>query len=341
MSCAGSCFRVFIADLVHLVDPAMAATLDFSELTFEKLQLAAGLGLPHASEVDLLVRAPLRDPPTDTDDDDPASSEHLTLVHVEIESRFRSAMDARMVRYACQIASQYARPVFPLVVFLAGGKTDLKLRTGVEHNGAFVFLEAHYLAFCLARCDPADYLARDRPLAWALSPLMRRNAGDRVAQKLAALRRPAPPCAALRRIAAANAAQSLTTEQRYLLTQTVDSYPALHGAEAERYAEQIEQQPEEIRDMIPRTYEQVFEEGQQAGHQLGVQEGPQLGVQEGRQLGVQEGRKAMLVRMIEQRFGTMDDAARARLDAIEDPDALDRLAARLFEVSSVEMLLEA
>ncbi|MEM6453947.1 MAG: hypothetical protein AAF772_02525, partial [Acidobacteriota bacterium] len=213
-------FRVFIADLVHLVNPAMAATLDFSKLTFEKPQLAAGLGLPHASEVDLLVRAPLRDPPTDTDED-PAADEHLILVHVEIESRFRSAMDARMVRYACQIASQYARPVFPLAVFLAGGKTDLELRTGVEHNGAFVFLEAHYLAFCLARCDPADYLARDRPLAWALSPLMRRNAGDRVAQKLAALRR----------VATANATQSLTTKQRYLLTQTINSYPALHGAE--------------------------------------------------------------------------------------------------------------
>ncbi|MEM6455800.1 MAG: hypothetical protein AAF772_11945 [Acidobacteriota bacterium] len=323
----------------------MAATLDFGNLTFEKPQLAAGLGQPHAAEVDLLVRAPLRDPPTNAGDDDSAANEQLILVHVEIESRFRGAMDARMVRYACQIASQYARPVFPLAVFLAGGKTDLELRTGVEHNGTFVFLEAHYLAFCLACCDPADYLAHDRPLAWALSPLMRRNAGDRVAQKLAALRR------------IATATEPLTTEQRYLLTQTVDSYPPLRGAEAERYAEQIEQQPEEIRDMIPRTYEQVFEEGQQAGHQLGiqegrqlgvqegrqlgVQEGRQLGVQEGRQLGVQEGRRAMLIRMIEQRFGTMADDARARLDAIDDPDVLDRMAERLFEVSSVEMLLEA
>ncbi|MEM6456230.1 MAG: hypothetical protein AAF772_14130, partial [Acidobacteriota bacterium] len=143
--------------------------------------------------------------------------------------------------------------------------------------------------------------------------------------------------AALRRVATANATQSLTTKQRYLLTQTINSYPALHGAEAERYAEQIEQQPEEIRNMIPRTYEQVFEEGQQAGHQLGVQEGHQLGVQEG----IQAGRRVMLIRMIEQRFGAMDDDARARLDAIDDPDALDRLAARLFEVSSVEVLLEA
>ncbi|MEM6456073.1 MAG: DUF4351 domain-containing protein, partial [Acidobacteriota bacterium] len=178
-----------------------------------------------------------------------------------------------------------------------------------------------------------------------LSPLMRRNAGDRVAQKLAALRR-----------IAATPTQSLTTKQRYLLTQTVDSYPALRGAEAERYAEQIEQQPEEIRNMIPRTYEQVFEEGQQAGHQaghqLGVQEGHQLGVQEGRQLGVQEGRqlgvqegiqegrRAMLIRMIEQRFGAMDATARAHLDAIDDPDTLDQLAERLFEVPSVEMLLK-
>ncbi|MEM6456822.1 MAG: Yae1 family protein [Acidobacteriota bacterium] len=335
-------FRAFFADLIQLVAPDVAAELDLTRSKPTDTVLTAGLGEPHSAEVDLLVSVPLRDPPENRSSEE--DEEQLILVHVEIESRFRRAMDARMLRYVCRIVSQYDRPVFPLVVVLTGGPIALETRTCAHGISAFASVQTRYVAFCLARCNPEDYRDRDEPLAAALIALMRAGDGDRARQKLDALRR----------IAAF--AKQLSSEQRYLLLKTVDTYLTLRGQDAERYAEIMQEQPAEIRDMVPQTYEQFIAEahqtGVQEGRQLGVQEGRQLGVQEGRQLGVQEGRQlgvqvgeargrlSLLRRLIERRFGPMSDDERARLDAIDDPDVLDRLAERLLDATSVASLWE-
>ncbi|MEM6453677.1 MAG: DUF4351 domain-containing protein [Acidobacteriota bacterium] len=304
-----SLFRSFFADLLRLSLPEAAAALALDRLTSVRTDLADGPGKPRTGEVDLLARAPLRDPP----------DHRHALVHVEIEARFRRAMDARMVRYAHRLWGRYNAPLCQLVVFLSGGGVARGVRRIAGHARPFYRPAVDYVALCLERCDPADFLDRDEPLAWALSALMRAGNDDRALQKLTALQR----------IAAAG--NHLTRQQRYLLAQTVGIYLPLSGNDAKRYAEMIHTQPEEIRNMMPRTYEDVLEEGRQMGHQLGVQEGHQLGVQ--------EGRRALLRRQIEHRFGPMTETDRARLDAIDDLDALDRLAERLLDAPSVEALL--
>ncbi|MEM6453836.1 MAG: DUF4351 domain-containing protein [Acidobacteriota bacterium] len=323
-------FTTFFADLVQLAAPSTAEALDFARARDQKTALAAGLGAPRTGEVDLLVRVPLRDPPAPSASGD-ASDAPRILVHIEIEARFRREMDARMARYGHQLCSQHDRPILPLVVFLRGGPAARAVRGVAQHAGPFLHALCFYIALCLERCDPSAHLARDEPLAWGLAALMRAGGGDRARQKLAILQR----------IAAAG--NRLTRQQRYLLTQTVSLYLPLQGADAERYAEMIQEQPEEIQDMIPRTYQQVIEEGRQIGvqegRQIGVQEGRQIGVQEGRQIGVEEGQQRIVRRLIERRFGPLSDDDRARLDAIDDPDALDRLAERVFDAPSVAALL--
>ncbi|MEM6454331.1 MAG: hypothetical protein AAF772_04480 [Acidobacteriota bacterium] len=153
-----------------------------------------------------------------------------------------------------------------LVVFLKGGKVPLETRSFVQGVPAFASVQVNYLAFCLARCDPADYRDRDEPLAAALVALMRAGDGDRVQQKLDAIRR----------IAALT--KQLSSKQRYLLLKTIDTYLTLRGRDAERYAETMQEQPEEIRIMAPQTYEEFIADALQEGRQLGVQEGRQLGV---------------------------------------------------------------
>ncbi len=67
----------------------------------------------------------------------------------------------------------------------------------------------------------------------------------------------------------------------------------------------------------------------------------QEGKQEGRQEGVQEGRKEGIQRVVlsllEQRFGSVPDAVRRRVKALESPDDLTRLAGR---VSTADSLAE-
>ncbi|MEM6453544.1 MAG: hypothetical protein AAF772_00480 [Acidobacteriota bacterium] len=80
--------------------------------------------------------------------------------------------------------------------------------------------------------------------------------------------------------------------------------------------------------MAPQTYEQFIADA--------LQEGRQLGVQEGRQQ-----TRTMLRRLIERRFGPLGADDRSHLDAIDDPDALDGVAERLFDAPSVAALLDA
>ncbi|MEM6454902.1 MAG: DUF4351 domain-containing protein [Acidobacteriota bacterium] len=82
--------------------------------------------------------------------------------------------------------------------------------------------------------------------------------------------------------------------------------------------------------MVPQTYEQFIAEA----HQTGIQEGRQIGVQEGHRR-----MRALLQRQIEHRFGPLSDDHRARLDAIDDPDALDQLAEQLLDAPSADALL--
>ncbi|MEM6454901.1 MAG: hypothetical protein AAF772_07380 [Acidobacteriota bacterium] len=119
--------------------------------------------------------------------------------------------------------------MFPLVVFLKGGPVALETRTHAQGIPALASVQVSYVAFCLERCDPADYRERDEPLATALVALMRAGDGDRVRQKLDALRR------------IATLAKQLSSERHYLLLKTVDTYLTLRGQDAERYADIMQQ----------------------------------------------------------------------------------------------------
>lgn len=65
-------------------------------------------------------------------------------------------------------------------------------------------------------------------------------------------------------------------------------------------------------------------------------------VAEGRTEGLDEGRteglRQMLRRFLEKRFGPLSATARERLEAIDDPEALDRLGDRIFDARSLDEL---
>jgi predicted transposase YdaD len=72
-----------------------------------------------------------------------------------------------------------------------------------------------------------------------------------------------------------------------------------------------------LAERIDSWNEQVREEGRQEGRQQGRQEGWQQGRQEGRQ----EGEVKALLRLLEKRFGPVDQATRERI-AAADADLL-------------------
>jgi hypothetical protein len=59
----------------------------------------------------------------------------------------------------------------------------------------------------------------------------------------------------------------------------------------------------EAKDIVMTVGEQLIQQGVQQGIQQGVQQGIQQGVQQGIQQGVQQGERAVLLRLLRQRFG--------------------------------------
>jgi hypothetical protein len=77
---------------------------------------------------------------------------------------------------------------------------------------------------------------------------------------------------------------------------------------------------------VEELKEAGLREGLREGRQVGLQEGRQVGLQEGRQVGLQEGRQVghreLLLRQMERKFGTVNPAARRRIEDAEDRQLL-------------------
>jgi len=83
--------------------------------------------------------------------------------------------------------------------------------------------------------------------------------------------------------------------------------------------------------------QQGMQQGMQKGMQQGIEEGMQQGIQQGMQQGMQQGEVAVLMRLLQHKFGPLPNHYRQRL-INADASALLRWTDQLFEVDSLELL---
>jgi len=201
--------RSFFSDLLHLAVPDLAARLDLAHpVLLDKEFFTIG---GRRRELDLLAQVFFR-----------GDRGHFLLVHVEVEVRARPDMGRRLWRYRRQIQAVHDNHVLSLVVYLQRGRAGVQVQALDEDLLGADLADFRYVAFGLAGCDPAEYLARPEPLAWGLAALMRRGA----------LTRPALKLACMSRIAAAD----LDEPRRALLVNCVETYLELNPEEAAEYA---------------------------------------------------------------------------------------------------------
>jgi hypothetical protein len=175
-----------------------------------------------------------------------------------------------------------------------------------------VLEDFHYIAFGLAGCDPADYLARPEPLAWGLAALMRGGTLDRPALKLACFRR----------IAAAD----LDEARRLLLVNCIESYLELQPEEAAEYAALCAvRENREVKAMATNWAERLEAKGREEGLQEGMREGLRA-------------MRESLLSLLEQRFGPLPETTRERVEAISSLERLTRLVSRVLTVRSLAAL---
>jgi hypothetical protein len=230
------------------------------------------------------------------------------LIHVEVEARARPGMGLRLWRYRNQIQAVHDSQVLSIVLYLARGRAGVQV-LGLEDDLLDPDLgDFRYVAFGLAGCAAADYLERPEPLAWCLATLMDRGT----------LTRPELKLACLRRVAAAG----LDDARRVLLVNCIEAYLELNVREEAEYADLwTVRENREVKVMATTWSERLEAKGREEGLQSGL-------------LALRD----VLLAVLEQRFGPLPEATRARVQAISSLERLARLSKRALTARSLAAL---
>jgi hypothetical protein len=315
--------EMFLGNLVELVRPELAATLDFDQAKIAPPKAYTDFRKQGLREPDVVAEVPTL-----------TGKQQLLVVHVDIEDKFGKIMDQRMLEYGLHLILKTKKPVISIAIFLKGGKTSIELREVVweDEEQRWVTLRFYYVAFCLKPSLAEDYVNRPQPLASALAALMRSNIWDRVEQKLECLR-------------GISRAEALDMSQRYVLGKIVDNYLDLSDDEEGRFAAELKRGAnKEVSEMVV-TWEEALEEREATGEARGEATGEARGEVTGEARGlaagaVREARKAILL-LAERRQRLPPEelaALAAKLEAIHDLDRLHRILEAIVEVSSLAEL---
>ncbi|HYU30966.1 MAG TPA: DUF4351 domain-containing protein [Thermoanaerobaculia bacterium] len=280
--------RAFFADLLRLAAPAVARQALLAKIAFLDKELLTGAD---RREADLLARVPLR-------------SGGSLLVHVEVEARARPRMPRRLRTYASRIQASYDGQVLSLVLYIRGGEPGVCWQELDGEVRAPEVTSFRYVAFGLAGCRAAEYLARPEPLAWGLAAVMDPGPLSRIELRLACLQR----------IGGAK----LSVERRGLLADFVDAYLPLTPEEEEEYKIAVGGKPKETRAMFMTWSERLRAEG----------------VREGRR----EALKGVLLRLLEKRFGSVPQKALQKIESLKSVPRLTELCEQVLTASSLKEL---
>lgn len=276
--------RTFLPDFLRLATPEMLDRLDLSAPEFLDKELFVEGPQGRRRELDLLVRVRFSDG-------------RPLLIHVEIEARARRGMADRLWRYHNQIQARHETPVLAFVIYLQRGRPGICQEVWENGLGP-AFPEFRYVAFGLAGCRAADFLARPEPLAWAFAALMDPGSWSRAELKIACLRR------------IANAKGRIDT---LLLANCVETYLELPGDEATEFEALCSRKEDKEMRASSLTWAEKMEAK-----------------------GRGEGAREILVDLLSERFGPLSKDTRSRIEEIDSIGRLRQIAKRLLKAGSLE-----
>ena len=301
-------FKTFLGDLLELVHPELAATLDLDHLKYLSEGLFADFRKEGHATPDLVAEAATRD-----------GEPQIVLVHVEVEGEFGQAIDQRVFRYSMHLTLMEKKPVISIVVFLAGGASGVEVREIVTCVGPIEVWRFRYLGLGLSQSLAEEFVDRPQPLAAALAALMRSRVWDKVERKVRCLR-------------AISQADNLDMRARFLLARVVDTYVHLTGDEEKRFVAELNRQDNEEVRMMAVTWEETLVEREARGRAEGEARGRAEGEARGRTRAAQDAD----LRAAERRFGAVPRAFVDRIRATQDPERLYQILDQILEAKSID-----
>jgi len=288
--------REFLREFLQLFFPEVEAQLDFSALRF--LDTESFTSFPEGSSraADLVAEVKTRD------------GAREILVHVEVQARWRSSFAKRMFEYYSLLRAKYDVSVFPIVVYLRGGRTGISEEPHVEALFGKEQLRFRYSAVALARLEAQEYVGKSSPVATALAALMSRKRAPKPAQLWLTMTE------RLNR-------SGLDEARKLLLLHIINTYFVIAGAEGEKIERALSQERyREVRKMQMTWAEKVEKKGRK----------------EGREEGMLEGRREALLRLLTTKFGPLPEEMISRVRAVQSLPELDSYLDRVLVAASLE-----
>jgi predicted transposase YdaD len=289
----------FLKEFLELFFPAVARRLDFGTVEFLDKELPLDFTKGTTREADVVARL-------ETHEGEP----EIVLVHVEVQSRPERDFARRMFEYSILLWLRDRVPIFPVVLYLQGGKglTDEEYQLSVFGRELFRF---RYASVGLARLQAEEYVDTG-PLGVALAALMsRRKGGDPVVFEADMERRVAE--------------SGLDEARKFLLLDVIETYSKLSEDERARLERLISRKEY-------RTVQEVKETWSDRMRERGRKEGRK----EGREAGVIEGKRETLLRQLTAKFGPLSPEMIAKVKAVPSAAELDAYLDRFVAAESLE-----
>ena len=223
----------------------------------------------------------------------PGGERAALLFVVEEESETRKFSIYRLAHYCLDISELMGiHRVVPVVIFLNPGSRPDRLSLGGDHA---VYLDFHYLSCALKGLSARDHFESNNLVVRLNLPNMRYTEADRLAVYAAAQ--------------AGLAQLEPDTERQLKYADFIDYYADLSTEEIDTYRTTYLTKQGDVMGLA----QILRQEGREEGRQEGKEEGRQEGKEEGKQEGKQEGEATLLIRLLELRFGKLDDMTRQRI----------------------------
>jgi hypothetical protein len=301
-------FRLFLSDLIELMSPEVAATLDLSRPKFIEQEALTDIPKGKRVSCDLVSEVATV-----------AGEPKVILIHVETEGQFREVTDIRILRYSMHLRLKHNRSVISFCVYLTGGPGGVTVRQVIDRVGQFEVDRFSFIAFGLSKSLAEEYVDRPQPLAAALAALMRSEKWDKVEKKLRCLK--------------AISHTDLDPAKLFVLANIVETYVQLNQEEHERFTIALSSPDnKEVREM-----EVTWEEALTSREKIGLSRGRAEGRAEGKAEGEAKATREAIV-MALGRLGSVPEEMVNRLDAITDIARLKALLKQALEAESIESI---
>lgn len=237
----------------------------------------------------------------------PDGRREAVIFIIEEESQTRRFSIHRLAHYCLDLSELMdTQRIVPVVIFLQPGDRQYRLRLGGDRH---TYVDFHYLSIELKQLAASDYQDSDNIVARLNLPNMRHSPQQRLALYAAAQR-------GLLRL------ETNSNKQRKYID-FIDYYANLTETEVIAYQQQYLETEGEFMGLVQTLRE----------------EGRFIGVQQGMQQGRQQGEATILLRLLEKRFGTINETVRRKIESA-DAETLLTWSDRLLMAENVDEVFD-